>query len=98
MNNHELMEQKELFVDIEDKSSDNTIYGRISDLINSGNNSAKLSIRYTSQKKENEIELDLVQFKKIKEIQDLPDWVIIKLILAAGSLREGNFKNRLLND
>jgi hypothetical protein len=92
------MKQKELFIDIEDKRSDNTISGRISDLINSGYNSAKLGIRSTFQIKENEIELDLVQFKKIKEIQDLPDWVIIKLILAAGSLRESNFKNRLLND
>lgn len=92
------MQEQELFIDIDDKSSDNTISGRITDLINSGYKSVKLGIRSTSQKKENEIELNLVQFKKIKEIQDLPDWVIIKLILAAGSLRESNLKNRFQND
>ena len=92
------MQQQELFIDIDDKSSDNTISERISDLIISGYKSVKLGIRSTFQKKENEIELDLIQFKKIKEIQDLPDWVIIKLILAAGSLRESNVKNRFLND
>jgi hypothetical protein len=92
------MQQQELFIDIDEKSADNTISGRISDLINSGYNSAKLGIRSTIQKKEIGIELDLVQFKKIKEIQDLPDWVIIKFMLAAGSLRESDFKNRFLND
>ncbi|MBK9097993.1 MAG: hypothetical protein IPM14_07710 [bacterium] len=92
------MQQQELFIDIDDKSSDNTISERIGDLISSGYKSVKLGIRSTFQKKENEIELDLIQFKKIKEIQDLPDWVIIKLILAAGSLRESSFKDRFLND
>lgn len=92
------MQQQELFIDIEDKSSDNPISERINNLIDSGYKLVKLGIRSTFQKKENEIELDLIQFKKIKEIQDLPDWVIIKLILAAGSLRESSFKDRFLND
>ena len=97
MINQELLEQKELFIDLDDKSSDNPISRSISDLINSGFSSVSLEIRFSSGKREI-IKLDLVLFKKVKEIQDLPDWVIIKLILAAGSLREGNFKNRLLND
>ena len=96
MNKHELMEQKELFIDMDDKSSDNSISGSINDLTNSGYSSVSLEIRFSSVKRES-IKLDLVLFKKVKEIQDLPDWVIIKLILAAGSLRESNFKNRLLN-
>jgi hypothetical protein len=97
MINQELMEQKELFIDLDDKSSDNPISESISDLINSGYSSVSLEIRFSSGKREI-IKLDLILFKKAKEIQDLPDWVIIKLILAAGSLREDNFKNRLLND
>ena len=96
MNKHELMEQKELFIDVDDKSSDNSISGSINDLTNSGYSSVSLEIRFSSVKRES-IKLDLVLFKKVKEIQDLPDWVIIKLILAAGSLRESNFKYRLLN-
>lgn len=92
------MQQQELFIDIEDKSSDNPISERINNLIGSGYKSVKLEVSSSSNKRGSNIELDLVQFKKIKEIQDLPDWVIIKLILAAGSLRVSNFKNRLLND
>ena len=96
MNKHELMEQKELFIDVDDKSSDNPISGSIGDLINSGYSSMSLEIRFSSGKRES-IRLDLALFKKVKEIQDLPDWVIVKLILAASSLRESNFKYRLLN-
>lgn len=92
------MQQQELFIDIDDKSSDNTISERISDLIISGYKSVKLEVSSSSNKRGSNIELDLVQFKRIKEIQDLPDWVIIKLILAAGSLRESSFKDRFLND
>lgn len=92
------MHQPELFIDIDDKSSDNPISGSIIELINSGLSSVRLGIRHSADKREKNIELNLVQFKKIKEVQDLPDWVIIKFILSSGMLKECNFSERLLND
>jgi len=42
--------------------------------------------------------LDNQVFRRIKEIQDLPDWVVINLMLAAGKLKESNYKERLFNE
>jgi hypothetical protein len=42
--------------------------------------------------------LDKEVFKKIKDVQDLPDWVVINLMMAAGKLKESKFKLRLLNE
>jgi hypothetical protein len=45
----------------------------------------------------NKSQIDIELFRKIKEVQELPDWVVINMILAARKLKSSNFRDRILN-
>lgn len=57
------------------------------------NDSNKL---YTEFYKESHIDIELV--KQIKAVQDLPEEIIIRFIIAAGSLSSSDFENTLADE
>jgi len=86
------------FVDLNDRNSENAITEKLSELNSLDHREIKLEIKNSSKKEIQNLSLDIDLFRKIKEVQDLPDWVIVKLILAKGNLKDSDFKKRILND
>ena len=86
---------KSLSIDLDNKSSDNSITEKLSEISQIEIN---LEIKNDSGGNVNKMKLNVPLFTKIKEIQDLPDWVIIKLLLSNGRLASSNFRDRILND
>ena len=97
MSSEELNEREELFIDLGDRSTDNSISDRLKELKSSGKLKINLEIKLSSGLENKNLELETDLFSKIKEIQDLPDWVIVKLILAAGQLKSSSFNERVPN-
>ena len=97
MNKTENKEFKSLFIDLNDRSDDNAISVKVEELKRSGNSTVNLEIQNSADQNVNNFQLDVDLFSKIKTIQNLPDWVIIKLILADGKLNDTDFKKRVLN-
>jgi hypothetical protein len=98
MNKVEHKKNKSLFIDLNDKKSDNSLSDQFTELQKSGYTRANLDVRGSAVKKNVKLKVAIDLFRRIKEIQDLPDWVIIKLILAERKLKESSFKNRFPND
>lgn len=92
-----MTDNESLNIDLEDRSSDNFISEKIIDLKNSGHHKFNLNIKSSTEKEIQKLDVNIDLFAKIKEIQDLPDWVIIKLILAKGKLESGDFRERIVN-
>ncbi|MCW8805168.1 MAG: hypothetical protein OQK56_01810 [Ignavibacteriaceae bacterium] len=88
-------ESKTLFIDLNDRSSDNPISEKAKELKNSGQSKIQLEVKTSSEKETVTLQLDVDLFTKIKAIQDLPDWVIIKLILAEGILKGSKFLEQI---
>ena len=86
---------KSLTIDLNDKASENSITEQLSEI---GEKEINLEIKNDSNGNVGKMTLNVNLFTKIKEIQDLPDWVIIKLLLAEGKLSNSDFKDRILND
>lgn len=84
-------------MDLSDRSSDTSIWESIKELSNSDQTTVNLEIRESSVGDIRIIQLDIDLFSKIKEIQELPDWVIIKLILVRGKLKNSNFEQQMLH-
>lgn len=95
MNKNELIDPKPLFIDLNDKSNDNSISKKVAELKNIGHSMVKLDVKDSPEKEVSEMKLDIDLFTKIKTTQDLPDWVIVKLILAEGKLRESKFAEQI---
>jgi len=86
---------KSLSIDLDDKAFENRISERLSEI---GQREISLEIKNDSNGKVKKMTLNVHLFTKIKEIQDLPDWVIVKLLLAQGKLGNSDFTDRILND
>jgi hypothetical protein len=97
MNKKEMLALESIHIDLNDRKSENTITEKLPDLNKSGHHLVNLEIKNLSGQKSGTLRLDIDLFSKIKEIQDLPDWVIIKLLLADGILYDKDFKKRILN-
>ncbi len=89
---------KSIFIDLNDRNSDNLISDKLSELKIEENTFIDLDVKNWLSGKLRKLKLNVRLFKKIKEIQDLPDWVIIKLFLAEGQLIHSDFNKRLPND
>jgi hypothetical protein len=63
----------------------------------SGNTQVNLVVKTSTEQETIKLKIDIDLFTRIKEVQDLPDWVIVKLILADGKLKDNRFKERVLN-
>lgn len=93
----ELIELKSLQIDLDDEKSIKLFAETLNELKNKGYDRVKIEIKTSTEQELKKSDLDIEVFKKIKETQDLPDWVVINLMLAGGKLRESKFKLRLLN-
>ena len=85
---------KSLSIDLNDRASENSITERLAEI---DEKEINLELRNDSNGNVEKMRLNVHLFTKIKEIQDLPDWVIIKLLLAEGKLKNSDFNKRLLN-
>jgi len=88
-------ESKTLFIDLNDRSSDNPISEKAKELKNSGQSKVQLEVKNSPYYEIQNLQLDVDLFTKIKSVQDLPDWVIIRLILAKGKLKESKFSEQV---
>ena len=83
--------------DINDKQAENSLSERLEKIRGSGEDRVELELKNASGKMSQNFDLNLDVFLKIKQIQELPDWVIIKFLIAEGSLSTDDFKKRLFN-
>jgi len=82
--------------DLNDKQAENSLSEKLDNIKGSSKDRVTLELKNTSGKMPQKLELDLGMFSKIKEIQELPDWVIVKLLLADKSLSGSDFKERII--
>ena len=97
MNEKELIELKSLVIDLNDHSSVNLLSQTLNELKNNGYTSVTVDIKTSPEQELKKSQIDIELFKKIKEVQELPDWVVINLILAAGKLKNSNLRSRISN-
>jgi|APIni6443716594_1056825.scaffolds.fasta_scaffold00919_6 tRNA-binding EMAP/Myf-like protein len=97
MNKGEGTKLNSLFIDLNDRSSDNIISQSIAEIKNSGYTQVNLEVKTSTELEAVKLQVDIDLFTRIKEVQDLPDWVIVKLILADGKLKDSSFKERVSN-
>ena len=97
MNRSEPEETKTLFIDLNDRSSDNSLSDQFVDLKVDGYTHFNLEIKPSIEDEIINLKVDIDLFTRIKEVQDLPDWVIVKLILASANLKSSDFKKRITN-
>ena len=95
MNKNNVIDPKPLFIDLNDKSKDNSISEKIAELKNAEHSKIKLEVNGSSEKENTNLKIDTDLFIKIKSIQELPDWVIIKLIIANGKLKGSKFTEQI---
>ena len=84
--------------DLNDKQAENSLSERLEKKNGLGEGRIKLELKNPSSMMPRIFDLDIDIFSKIKEIQELPDWVIIKLLLADSNLSGSDFKKRLFNE
>ena len=92
MNKNEGIKLKTLFIDLNDRNSDNTISHSMTEIRISGYTQVNLEVKTSTEQEAIKLQVDIDLFTRIKEVQDLPDWVIVKLILADGKLKDSRFK------
>ena len=97
MSRSEQKEPKSLFIDLKDRSSDNSLSDQFVDLKEAGYTQFNLEIKPSIEDEIINLKLDIDLFSRIKKVQDLPDWVIVKLILANANLKSTDFKKRITN-
>jgi len=97
MNDKEMIDLTSLKIDLKDKNSISLLTEKISDLKKSGYGKVVISITTSPGKEAKIANLDIDVFEKIKSVQELPDFVVINLLQAAGKLKESNFKDRFKN-
>jgi len=97
MNKNELIDLKSLVIDLNDHSSVNLLSQTINELKKDGYTSVTVDIKTSPEQELNKSQIDIELFRKIKKVQELPDWVVINMILAAGKLKSSNFRDRILN-
>ena len=98
MSNKELIEIKSIQIDLKDDNSAEIFKQKLAELKNEGYNSVTIEIKTSTEEELKKSGLNMDVFKKIKDTQDLPDWVVINLMLAAGKLKGSEFKLGLFNE
>jgi len=97
MNKNEGIKLKTLFIDLNDRSSDNIISHSMAEIKSSGFTHINLEVKTSIEQETTKLKIDIDLFGRIKEIQDVPDWVIVKLIMADGKLKGSSFKELVSN-
>ena len=98
MNEKELIDIKSLQIYLDDENSVKLVDRTLLELKNNGYNRVTIEIKTSTEQELKRSGLDIEVFQKIKVVQDLPDWVVINLMLAAGKLKGSKFKLRSFND
>lgn len=98
MNEKELINIKSLHIDLNDENSVKLVDQTLHESKNKGYDRITIEIKISTEQELKRSGLDVEVFQKIKVVQDLPDWVVIKLMLAAGKLKESEFKLRSFNE
>jgi hypothetical protein len=98
MNKNELIELKSLVIDLNDQGSVSSMSKTFTELKNSGYSNVTVNIKTSTEQELSKSQIDLELFSKIKAVQELPDWVVINLILAAGKLRNSSFRERMFSE
>ena len=78
-----------------DHNSVNLLSQTFNELKSNGYTSVTVDIKTSPEQELNKSQIDIELFRKIKEIQELPDWVVINFILAAGKLKNSNLRSRI---
>lgn len=97
MNKSESKEHKSLFIDLNNRSYDNSLSDQFEDLKEAGYSQFNLEVKSSIEDEIIKLKVDIDFFSRIKKVQDLPDWVIVKLILAGAKLKSTDFKMRITN-
>jgi hypothetical protein len=82
---------------LNDRSSDNSLSDQFVDLQEASYTQFNLEIKPSIEDEIINLKVDIDLFGRIKKVQDLPDWVIVKLILANANLKSTDFKKRITN-
>jgi hypothetical protein len=98
MDEKEMIELKSLIIDLSNESSVNLLSQTLAELRNCGYSHVRVDIKTSPEQELKNSGLDIQVFRRIKEIQDLPDLVVINLMLAAKKLKESSYKERLFNE
>jgi DNA-binding protein YbaB len=94
MNDKELIGLESFGLDLNDESSLKMIQDSLAELRKKGYSKVNIEIKTSPEQELQKLNIDEKLFNKIKETQELPDWVVIKLIQASGKLKNTNFNER----
>lgn len=97
MNETDEINFSSLLIDLDERDDDNALTPGLNELKNSGFSRANLKVKSSTSQFNKNLFLDIDLFLKIKNVQDLPDLVIVKFILAAGILNNSSFADRISN-
>ena len=97
MSRIEPKESKSLFIDLNERGSDNSLSDQFVDLKEAGYTQLNLEVKPSIEYEILNLKVDIELFSRIKKVQDLPDWVIVKLILANAKLKNTDFKQRIMH-
>ena len=88
---------KSISIDLNDRISENVISEKLTLIENEDSNHLDVEVKNWLPEKTTKLRVNVDLFRKIKEIQELPDWVIIKLLLSEGILGNTGFNSRIIN-
>jgi hypothetical protein len=97
MNKNELIELKTFAIDLNDEKAIHSLSQSLSELKDAGYSKVILEVKTSPDQELNKSQIDIESFRKIKETQELPDWVVINFILAAAKLKDSDLNKRLTN-
>ena len=87
---------KSFVFELNDKQAENLLSKKLDKIKGSGEDRVTLELINVSSRMPQNLELDVEMFSRIKETQELPDWVIVKLLLADKSLSGSDFEERFI--
>ena len=98
MSEKELIGLKSFKIDLNKESSFKMIFDSLTELKKKGYNQLSIDIKTSPEQELKKSKLDGKIFSKIKETQELPDWVVINFMQAAGKLKNSSFKDRFKSE
>jgi hypothetical protein len=92
MSEKETIDIMSVQIDLNDKKSTKLLTQTLIELKNKGYFRVTLDIKTSTEQELKKSGLDIEVFNKIKEMQDIPEWVVINFMLAVGKLKGSQFK------
>ena len=98
MSENEKINIESLQLNLTDEQSIKSVSKRLNEIKKEGYKQVTIDFNISSEQELKRNNIDVQVFKKIKTTQELPDWVVINLLLAGGKLKGKNFKVRSINE